>query len=153
MEKLAPFVLILIDHHYHCRGCCGKRWDVAQLLHEQRKPTSPASTSSCSVLDQVMIAPIQLQCIFSLYQKDLGPFPYQSAHRKSMSWVCAIMAHILTIQYHVMFSWIEHFISNPEHSGWARFPIQVNGGGVGGRVSFDHKLDGGSYFAGGLISG
>ncbi len=40
---------------------------------------------------------------------------------------------------------------NPEVSGWARFPIQVNGGGVG--VSFDHKLDGDSYFAVGLVYG
>ncbi len=34
--------------------------------------------------------------VFAL-SKDLGPFRYQSAHRKSMSCACGIIAHILTL--------------------------------------------------------
>ncbi len=33
--------------------------------------------------------------------KDLGHFPYQSAHGKGMSWACRITAHILTLHYEV----------------------------------------------------
>ncbi len=38
-------------------------------------------------------------------------------HIKSMSWVCAIRAHILTLQHYALSSWIEQFICNPERSG------------------------------------
>ena len=43
--------------------------------------------------------------------KDLGPFPYKSAHRRLMSCLCVIMTHILILQYHVMqtlnFAWTQ----------------------------------------------
>ena len=38
------------------------------------------------------------------FEKGLGPSPYQSVKRKSMLWLCAIMTHILSFQYHVIFS-------------------------------------------------
>ena len=41
------------------------------------------------------------------FAKDLGSFPYQSAHGKSMSWACGITAYILTLHHYVKFTWIE----------------------------------------------
>ncbi len=59
--------------------------------------------------------------------KDLGHFPHQSAQLKGISLACGIIAHILTQHYYTRLSRIEHFICNPEPSGWARYFIQING--------------------------
>ena len=55
--------------------------------------------------------------------KDLGHFPHQSARGKS-ALASGITAHILTLHWHVRFSWIAHFMCNPEHSRCAVFSIE-----------------------------
>ena len=59
--------------------------------------------------------------------KDLGSFPQQCTHWKSISKACWLTVHILTLHCYVRFSRIQWLICHLEPSGWARINIEPYG--------------------------
>ena len=59
-------------------------------------------------------------------RKDLGHFPYQSAHGKGMSWACGITAQVLTLHCDKIISWLQRFICDPEPSRCPRSPCTIH---------------------------